>query len=104
MSQHHHYHENSACAMQDFSSSPVAVRGVGAKQSRNRDQWLSLADFLTLENLRIVLQKRAQAGQAQRRTAQGANSAINFGGCEQAGISHAVPVGNTGTTSPRGAA
>lgn len=80
--------------------------------SRNRDQWLSVADFLTLQNLRIVLKKRDQAAQAQRAGVSAtpgahtlvSSAAINFGGCEQARTSHAVPVGNTGTTSPQGAA
>lgn len=46
--------------------------------SRNCNQWLSVASFLALQNLRIVLQARAEgaplAGEAAARA-----SAINFG-------------------------
>lgn len=73
--------------------------------SRNRAAWLSIADFLTHENLRAVLKARGDAAAGKRSAgAAAAPAAINFGGCASAQTSHAVPVGNTGTTSPQGAA
>ena len=69
--------------------------------SRNRNQWLSVASFLAMQNLRTVLRARAEgaplAGEAAARA-----SAINFGG-RGASCTTSVPVGNTGTTFDRGA-
>ncbi len=68
--------------------------------SRNQNQWRSIADFLTRQNLAIVLQARAAAarGPACGDTSAAAPAAINFGGYAPA-YSSSVPVGNTGTTS-----
>ena len=71
---------------------------------RNRAAWMSIADFLSRQNLHLVLQARARSAAAQAlacgSAAQGtqAPSAINFGGYAGAYPS-SVPVGNTGTTS-----
>lgn len=68
---------------------------------RNRAQWLSVADFLTRQNLRQVLQQRQSAaarGPACGDTSAAGEAAINFGGYGGAYPS-SVPVGNTGTTS-----
>jgi hypothetical protein len=54
-------------------AAPAAVQQDGRTTSRNVGAWLSVADFLTLQNLSMVLSARASAsGQAERRTAQGA--------------------------------
>lgn len=74
-------------------------------ETRNRNQWLSVASFLALQNLRTVLQQKARraegaplAGEEPARRA-----AINFGG-RGAACTTSVPVGNTGTTFERGEA
>lgn len=74
--------------------------GEGMQLHRNRDQWASIADFLTRQNLAIVLQARAAAarGPACGDTSAAAPAAIKFGGYAPAYPS-SVPVGNTGTTS-----
>lgn len=74
--------------------------GEGMQLHRNRDQWASIADFLTRQNLAIVLQARAAAarGPACGGGAAAAQAAINFGGYGGADTSP-VPVSNTGTTS-----
>lgn len=61
--------------------------------SRNRNQWLSVADFLARQNLRLVLRdrQRGQGGQAQRRTPAAALSAAA-----------ALPVGNHGEIVGKG--
>lgn len=53
--------------------------------TRNRDQWVSVADFLTLENLRAVLKKRS---------AEGAPLAGKV--AAQRAASQAIPDGNHG--------
>jgi len=69
-------HENLGCGL-------AAPAGVGqGVDTRNRAAWLSIADFLTLENLRAVL--KAQAAAADQRSAAAA-------ACAQA-----LPVGNHG--------
>lgn len=57
--------------------------------TRNRDAWLSIADFLTLQNLRLVIARRlaAEAASDGKRSAAAAASA--------AGLS-TVPHGNHG--------
>lgn len=42
-------------------AAPAAVQQDGRTPSRNVGAWLSVADFLTLQNLRIVLAARASA-------------------------------------------
>ena len=73
------------------------------QQYRNRAQWMSVADFLSRQNLRLVLQAKQREAAAARGPACGDTSAvalaaINFGGYCGA-YSTSVPVGNTGTTS-----
>lgn len=70
---------------------------------RNRNQWLSVASFLSLQNLRTVLQARRAEGAPLAGEATARRSAINFGG---RGAAHttSVPVGNTGTTFAQGEA
>lgn len=72
-------------------------------QYRNRAAWMSIADFLALQNLSIVLQARAAAarGPACGGGAAVAQAAINFGGYGAA-ETLPVPVSNTGTTLTRG--
>lgn len=76
---------------------------------RNSNQWRAIAYFLSGFEVLVSQRQNADgAGQAQRRTALGgvdaaAPTAINFGGCA-APCTTAVPVGNTGTTYPRGEA
>lgn len=74
-------------------ASSGATQGVGTP---NRAQWMSIADFLTLENLRAVLAARAAAAAgkpAPHAAAAGAQAAINFGGCVG---TKTVPDGNHG--------
>lgn len=72
-------------------------QGAGSSsEDRNRAAWMSIADFLTLQNLRAVLAARA-AAHAKRSAgaAAGAQSAINFGGCV-ATVTASGPDGNHG--------
>lgn len=46
---------------------------------RNRNQWLSVASFLALQNLRIVLQARRAEGAPLAGEASAQRAAINFG-------------------------
>lgn len=79
-----------------------AVVGQG-EGTRNRAAWLSIADFLTLENLRAVLAARAAqgaegaplAGEVSAPEVERASAAINFGGCV-ALCTAFVPDGNHG--------
>lgn len=77
--------------------------GEGMQLHRNRDQWASIADFLTRQNLAIVLQARAAAarGPACGDTSAAAPAAINFGGYAPA-YSSSVPVGNHGEIVAKG--
>lgn len=66
---------------------------------RNANQWRAIAYFLAgIEVMARGAEGAPLAGEGSARRA-----AINFGGCA-APCSTAVPVGNTGTTSPRGEA
>ena len=77
--------------------------GEGMQLHRNRDQWTSIADFLSRQNFALVMQSRAAAarGPACGGGAAVAQAAINFGGYGAAETSP-VPVSNTGTTLTRG--
>lgn len=90
-------HENLGCGL-------AAPAGVGqGVDTRNRAAWLSIADFLTLENLRAVLAARAAqgaegaplAGEVSAPEVERASAAINFGGCV-APCTASVPDGNHG--------
>lgn len=67
---------------------------------RNANQWRAIAYFLA--GIEVLARGDAAAG---KRSADAAapRAAINFGGCA-APCTSIVPVGNTGTTSPRGEA
>lgn len=64
-------------------------------QYRNQAQWMSIADFLTRQNVRLVLQAR------QRSVAAGAAGAAQAASAAQ-GASQALPVGNHGEIVAKG--
>jgi len=66
---------------------------------RNASQWRSIAYFLA----GIEIMARGAEGAPLAGKAPAPRGAINFGGCAAACTS-IVPVGNTGTTYPRGEA
>ena len=62
-------------------------------QSRNQNQWRSIADFLTRQNLRLVLQERARSAAAQ---------ALACGSEAQGAQLSTLPVGNHGEIVAKG--
>lgn len=60
--------------------------------SRNQNQWRSIADFLTRQNLRLVLQERARSEAAQ---------ALACGSGAQGAQLSTLPVGNHGEITGR---
>ena len=62
--------------------------------SRNQNQWRSIADFLTRQNLRLVLQERARSEAAQ---------ALACGSGAQGAQLSTLPVGNHGEIVAKGA-
>lgn len=63
-------------------------------QYRNRAAWMSVADFLTHENLRLVLKERARSAAAQ---------ALACGSVVQGAQLLTLPVGNHGEIVLQGA-
>ena len=61
--------------------------------SRNQNQWRSIADFLTRQNLRLVLQDRARSEAAQ---------ALACGSGAQGAQLSTLPVGNHGEIVGKG--
>ena len=61
--------------------------------SRNQNQWRSIADFLTRQNLRLVLQERARSEAAQ---------ALACGSGAQGAQLSTLPVGNHGEIVAKG--
>ena len=61
--------------------------------SRNQNQWRSIADFLTRQNLRLVLQDRARSEAAQ---------ALACGSGAQGAQLSTLPVGNHGEIVAKG--
>lgn len=76
------------------------IKHLDCPVERNANQWRAIAYFLA--GIEVLARGDAAAG---KRSADAAapRAAINFGGCAAPGTS-IVPVGNTGTTSPRGEA
>ncbi len=66
--------------------------------SKNCAQWMSIADFLTHENLRIVLRARARSSEAA-----GAVGAPRGASAAQAAQALTLPVGNHGEIVLQGA-
>ena len=66
--------------------------GEGMQLHRNRDQWASIADFLTRQNLHLVLQAREREASAQAQAAAGQRSAA----AAALGAAQTLPVGNHG--------
>lgn len=64
-------------------------------QYRNQAQWMSIADFLTRQNVRLVLQAR------QRSVAAGVAGAAQAASAAQ-GASQTLPVGNHGEIVAKG--
>ena len=62
--------------------------------SKNCAQWMSIADFLTHQNLRLVLKERARSGAAQ---------ALACGSEAQGAQLLTLPVGNHGEIVLQGA-
>ncbi|MGW8423338.1 hypothetical protein [Comamonas sp. HJ-2] len=64
-------------------------------QYRNQAQWMSIADFLTRQNVRLVLQARQRSVAASAAgAAQAASAAL--------GASQTLPVGNHGEIVAKG--
>ena len=63
--------------------------------SRNHTQWMSIADFLARQNVRLVLQARQRSVAASVAGAAQAASAAQ-------GASQALPVGNHGEIVAKG--
>ena len=61
--------------------------------NRNQNQWRSIADFLTRQNLRLVLQERARSEAAQ---------ALACGSGAQGAQLSTLPVGNHGEIVAKG--
>ncbi|MNV30268.1 hypothetical protein D3C71_1215310 [compost metagenome] len=77
-----------------------ALKHLDLPVQRNASQWKAISYFLA----GIEVMARGDAAAGKRSDADAApRAAINFGGCAAPGTS-IVPVGNTGTTSPRGEA
>lgn len=64
--------------------------GAGGTNSRNRNQWLSVASFLALQNLGLVLQARGADGGEGRDRSSAARAA------------QTLPVGNHGEIVAKG--
>lgn len=77
----------------------VAGQGVDTPRNRNAAQWKSIAYFLA----GIEVMARGAEGAPLAGKAPAPRAAINFGECPASATS-IVPVGNTGTTYPRGEA
>ena len=58
--------------------------------TRNRAQWMSVADFLARQNLGLVLQAREREASAQAQAAGQQRAAAALG------AAHSIPVGNHG--------
>ena len=67
-------------------------------QYRNQAQWMSVADFLTRQNLHLVLQAREREASAQAQAAAGQRSAA----AAALGAAQALPVGNHGEIVAKG--
>ena len=67
-------------------------------QYRNQAQWMSVADFLTRQNLRLVLQAREREASAQAQAAAGQRSAA----AAALGAAQTLPVGNHGEIVAKG--
>ena len=66
--------------------------------TRNRAQWQSIADFLTRQNLHLVLQAREREAGAQAQAAAGQRSAA----AAALGAAQTLPVGNHGEIVAKG--
>ncbi|WP_182284073.1 hypothetical protein [Comamonas testosteroni] len=73
----------------DSLAAPGCVGAGGTNEPRNKAAWLSISDFLTRQNLGLVLQAR------QRSVAAGVAGAAQAASAAQ-GASHFIPVGNHG--------
>ncbi|MDH1255923.1 hypothetical protein N5C67_25110 [Comamonas thiooxydans] len=67
-------------------------------QLRNQAQWMSVADFLTRQNLHLVLQAREREASAQAQAAAGQRSAA----AAALGAAQTLPVGNHGEIVAKG--
>ena len=80
------------------ASDSVAAPGCVGVRGTNVPAWMSIADFLTHQNLRIVLKARARSSEAA-----GAVDAPRGAGAAQGAEVQTLPVGNHGEIVLQGA-